>query len=265
MRLRLTLLQRQAALELPINTNYPIGAAIYATLERSSHTFADILHRHGFNTPEARQKFKFYTFSKLEMPQFRIDPVHKKLISESEAVYLTISSGISEFLEHLVTGLFSDGGFRIGSAVFEKGTIETLPEPAFTSGMYFTMLSPLAVSLMREDKTKEYLRYDDPRLASALKNNLLGKYHVLTGKSFPESETSFSIRFDDDYLNKQSAKGRGVEKLIAIREGKTGESKVKAIECPFTLNAHPELIQLGYTVGFGEHNSMGFGMVKDVC
>ena len=53
-----------------------------------------------------------------------------------------------------------------------------------------------------------------------------------------------------------------VQKLIALKEGRSDETMVKGTLAPFRLQAPKELIEVGYECGFGEKNSQGFGMVK---
>jgi CRISPR-associated endoribonuclease Cas6 len=53
-----------------------------------------------------------------------------------------------------------------------------------------------------------------------------------------------------------------VQKLITLKEGRSDETKIKGTLAPFRLRAPRELMEVGYECGFGEKNSMGFGMVK---
>ncbi len=257
MRLKLTLIQERKTEILPLNTNYYISSAIYRTLERSSPEFSDLMHNYGYSSPDERRKFKLFTFSNLDVPDRRIDG--SRLISLSKTVSFTISSPMDDFLQHLVTGLFSDGYFFIDSARFRKGEIISLPEPDFQDTMEFSMLSPLVASLMRPDRSKEYLKYHDVRLAPVLLQNLLAKYQAVHHRTFDGETEPFQIQFSQRYIEQRQGK---IEKLITIREGREGETKIKAILCPFTITAPIELIKIGYDCGFGEKNAQGFGMVK---
>jgi CRISPR-associated endoribonuclease Cas6 len=112
---------------------------------------------------------------------------------------------------------------------------------------------------MRPDRSKEFLKYHDERLSAVVLQNLLGKYEAVHRQSFEGNIDSFSIRFSEKYLTRRQGK---VEKLIKIHEGRAEETHIKAILCPFTITAPIELIKVGYDCGFGEKNSVGFGMVK---
>lgn len=264
MRLKLTLRQQKSVEYLPLNTGYHLASAIYATLAHSSSSFATQLHEHGYASEGARQKFKYFTFSNLQIPVRTVE--QGRIVSRSRAVTLYLSSPKEEFLQHLITGLFAEGALRIDNALFEKQLIESLPDPEWSERMAFSMLSPLAASLYRDPSsgmnTKEYLRYDDNRLPDMLLHNLQAKYRGIYGDEPPDGNLPFSITFEPGYLKRMQEKGRGVEKLITIKDAKGRESRVKAIECPFTVTGHPELIKVGYECGFGVNNSMGLGMVR---
>lgn len=257
MRLKLTLVQERKTEALPLNSNYYISSAIYRTLERSSPEFATLMHDYGYANPDDRRKFKLFTFSNLDVPDRRIEG--SRLISFSKTISFTMSSPMDDFLQHLVTGLFSDGYFFIDTARFQKGDIQTLPDPDFQETMEFSMLSPLVVSLMRPDRSKEFLKYNDDRLAPMLLQNLLGKYEAVHRRAFEGETEPFRIQFSERYIAEKQGK---IEKLITIREGREGETRIKAILCPFLMTAPIELLKIGYECGFGEKNAQGFGMAK---
>lgn len=264
MRIRLTLRQLKPVENLPINTGYHIASVIYATLAKDSVEFATQLHDNGYASEGARQKFKYFTFSNLQIPVRKLE--HGRIVSRSREVMLYLSSPKEDFLQHLISGLFSNGNMRIQNAVFEKQLIEALPEPEWSERMTFSMLSPLAVSVHRDPASglnaKEYLRYDDPRLAGALMKNLQAKYRGLHGVESPGTDTDFTVTFAESYLKRKQEQGRSVEKLVTVKTGNGQETRVKAIECPFIVTGHPELLKVGYDCGFGENNPMGFGMVR---
>jgi CRISPR-associated endoribonuclease Cas6 len=57
-------------------------------------------------------------------------------------------------------------------------------------------------------------------------------------------------------------KHRRVTKKITINENGRFPIDVIGIQAPFTIEGDPELIKVGYECGFGEKNSMGFGMAE---
>ena len=69
----------------------------------------------------------------------------------------------------------------------------------------------------------------------------------------------FGFALDAAYVERMQGK---VQKLITLKEGRSDETKIKGTLAPFRLRAPRELMEVGYECGFGEKNSMGFGMVK---
>jgi len=266
MRIRIVLRQRRKVEELPINTGYLIASSIYHTLSQSSESYATELHDLGYGKKGERRHFKHFTFSNIQFPKKEIRA--GKIISYSNHVFFFISSPKEEFLQNLVMGLFHDDLFRISESFFEKELIETMPEPHFQDTMGFTMLSPLTLSISETSsngaRRKHYLRVHDDRFPILIRQNLIAKYESLTGSAFDFYESDFKFDFDESYIQKQEKRGKSIEKLITIAAGSEKETRIKALECPFKITAHPELIKIGYESGFGDSNSMGFGMVKEM-
>lgn len=89
--------------------------------------------------------------------------------------------------------------------------------------------------------------------------NLCRKYQVLHGRSLVCESAEFGFAIDEAYVERMNGK---VQKLITLKEGRSDETKIKGTLAPFRLRAPRELMEVGYECGFGEKNSMGFGMVK---
>lgn len=62
------------------------------------------------------------------------------------------------------------------------------------------------------------------------------------------------MTFDQAYIDKR--KGR-VTRLVDFKG-----TKIRGVFAPFHVIGAPELIRIGYECGFGDKNSMGFGMVE---
>jgi CRISPR-associated endoribonuclease Cas6 len=120
--------------------------------------------------------------------------------------------------------------------------------------MKFSLLSPMVVSTLRENETTAYyIRPEESEAFSeGVRKNLIVKYQTLFGK-LPEND-DLKLTFDQDYINKKNGK---ISKLIRIRE-----TQIKGVMAPFSMRGSKELIWLGYECGFGEKNSMGFGMAR---
>jgi CRISPR-associated endoribonuclease Cas6 len=236
---------------LPLNSNYFQTALIYNILNSSSSEYSAFLHDRGY-VFEGHKRFKFFTYSQFMAPRKKIEG--EDLICLSREIYWYISSPIAEFVQHLVLGLFEHHEVNLREARLRMESAEAVPEPTFTPEMKFSLLSPMVVSTVREtENTACYIRPEESEAFSeGVRKNLVSKYQTLFGR-LPESE-ALELRFDRDYITKKSGK---ISRLVTIRE-----TQVKGVMAPFMVAGSTELIWMGYECGFGEKNSMGFGMAR---
>ncbi len=154
--------------------------------------------------------------------------------------------------------------------------VETLQKPEFKEIMRFTCLSPITVSKVisfnRSSSSNSssglnglnglsglsgplschYLRPWEEGFSETIKNNLVKKYRLVTGKDIDAPD--LEIKIDTEYMNKKSGK---IIKNINFKG-----TNIIGFMAPFEVTGNPELIEIGYEAGFGEKGSMGFGMVK---
>lgn len=203
---------------------------------------------------------KLFTFSRLWIPNVRIAG-HKLLVGNAGCRLQIGSPMQDEFVQNFVLGLFESSEIVIGGqglrAVFQVEQVEALALPIFQNQMRFKCLSPITASTAVEQNGRlkiYYYRPHDGQLSEALRQNLLEKHAVIHGK--PPADSSLTFRLE--------AQDRPKSKLIAIKAGTPAETRIKAFESYFTLQGSPELMQVAWECGLGEHNSQGFGMVGKV-
>lgn len=252
MRIKLILTATQPNSFLPINSNHAIASLIYHTIGSSSHEFAKFLHEEGFAGDN--RNFKMFTFSRLR-------PEHAQLVRDQyrllkPAIELQISSPITEFVEHFVTGLFQAQTFHLTGTQFTLQSAETLPTPEITERMQFRCLSPITEAVRDEQGRIRYLDINED-WSEIIGRNLLRKYQILHGRE-PEDQ-NFKWEWDQTYLRDLAARGKRASALLDIRG-----IKIRGWLAPFTVEGSTELIELGYETGFGSRNSMGFGMGEKV-
>lgn len=259
---------------IPFNYQYQLSAAIYNLIGKSSGEYAEFLHDTGFRYIKSRKKpasdetdvlkiYKLFTFSKLFLSPHH--PDHHGF-PDVRTIEFIFSTPVPESYRHAVLGVFADNTIRLnllGQSIFFSVTnVESLPEPVFSGEHSFICLSPIAVSTSRDTPTgqreQHFLDYLQPeerlKFEENIQKNLIRKYQALTGKSIRTSK-KFAFAFDLDYIIRRQGQ---ISKLIHFKD----DLKIKAFEAPFTITARPELIQTGYTCGFGEKNSDGFGCVE---
>lgn len=257
MRFNLTLqVEKQVfGTRIPLNYQYESSAAIYKILANADKEFSEWLHENGFKT-ERGKRFKLFTFSRLQVPQYRIEK--EFLHIQSDTVEWQISFLPERSTQEFIQGLFQNQILEIGTRAanvrFSVRNVEVMPPPQFTETMTFESLSPICLSLQSESGIPQYISPEHPDAERLVKMNLLSKYEALHGKPFPD--TDFDFRFTP--LTKPKSA------LITIKSSTPQESKVRGFMCRFKLSAPLELMRIMYEAGCASGNSIGFGMVKEV-
>jgi len=260
MRIRIQLMPLSKQISVPVNYQYPVSAAIYKILNQASPDYTAFLHDKGYPAPSGRL-MKLFTFSKLHIPHARFE--NGTLFGDPrQAWHLLVGSPMLEdFVENFVLGIFSSSTIEIaGQGVksrFQVVQVESVQKPEFRELMRFKCLSPIVISrsVPGESKRKpHYYRPFEKGLSDALRKNLLQKYQIIHRELPPNESFEFEITERD----------RPRSKKITIKEGTPEATELKAFETYFTLRGAPELMEVAWECGLGEHTSQGFGMVEVV-
>lgn len=260
MRIKLQLKQIQKKATIPLNYNHAVAALIYKTIAESSPKFARELHEQGF-TAENRQ-FKLFTFSRIETKDAFVDFRASRICLNNPYIKLQVSSPVEEFLNNFVRGLFAKTSFCIDNAEFVLIDSETLDTPEFSGEMQFRALSPITEAIRNEtDKTVFLL--PENNWSQVITRNLQRKHEAFYGTSLPNAEVEWI--WDKNYFTDER-NHKKAEKLIAFPDKNNPHKpiKVRGWLAPFTVKGNLELIKLGYETGFGNRNSMGFGMAEKI-
>lgn len=258
MRLKIELHTNQTK-KLPFNYHYQFSSAIYLLLKFGSPEFSDYLHNIGYKLNG--KQYKLFTFS-LKFEKYTTN--QNEILLESPRLYLTISSPkIEEFIKNFVVGSFERTFFYISFGGDEHKflikNMELLPEPEFSDEMSFILNSPIVLSTVKEYNGKlspYYLRPDEKdEINRILTNNLRNKFELINQKT---STGSVEIEWDENYIKRHPR----ITKKITINENGRFPVDVIGIQSPFTIKGDIGLIKTGYRCGFGEKNSMGFGMAE---
>ena len=236
-------------IHLPINYNYFLTGVIYGFLSESDPEYANFLHQDGYE--QERRRFKLFTFSQLMAErQVQGDQIHFR-----SPLTWCVSSSQQLFLENFAAALMETGILRIDHHRLRVQDVEVLPPPRFGQRMSFRCLSPITMSTKRERADKLVTHYclpDDPQFSELVRQNLIRKYEAV--HRHPPEETSFAMTFDQAYIDKREGR---VTRLVDFKG-----TKIRGVLAPFHVIGAPELIHIGYTCGFGDKNSAGFGMVE---
>ncbi len=240
MRLRVTLDPVEENI-LDLNYSYHLASLIYRSIERADQSLSLFLHK--------PRVFKFFTFSRL-MPskgRFRIEG-DKMLISNG--AHFFFSTMKREIAAKLVEGLLTKPEVKIGDARFVVSEIKVLKEDEIGKREKFVTLSPINVTTAEESGNGRLrivdLYPDNPHFYENLRKNLIKKYAAFYGKQPVCDDLEFKVL-------------RTKTKRIRIKN-----TFHRCVEMVFVAEGSKELLEVGYKAGFGERNSMGFGMVKVV-
>ena len=264
MRIKITLKLEGKNQLLPLNYHYFLSAAIYNLLGFGKPEFGEFLHNKGYKVKN--KNYKLFTFA-LRVQKFQIVEDFMKL-TEPEAHLFVSSPLIDDFFTGIIIGSLKTQSIKIKSGhtfiEFSIKQIEKLPLPKFTSSMKFSMLSPLVLSthVVKDGKLLQYYlrHYDDISVFNQVLNeNLKNKFVALYDKEYFGEGIEFY--WDENSLRKSENNNRRIRKKISIYSGRNKIDVIGNI-APFYLKGDVELIKLGYETGYGEKNSMGFGMAK---
>jgi CRISPR-associated endoribonuclease Cas6 len=224
---------------LPFNYQYELSAVIYKILSHSDEAFAKWLHDNGFSSD--KKQFKLFVFSRLQIPEYRIEGNFLKILSTSANWYISFLPERST--QEFIQGVFREQLFELGNKQArikcEVSGIELLSPPLFTDQMSFRTLSPMCVTLKRENGTDEYVAPDHLMAKELLRQNLLDKYKAATGNNFPDTDFAFDFKVTNQPRSS----------LVIIKADTPQESKITAFSCDFQLTAPTELMKICYDCG----------------
>lgn len=221
----------------PFNYNHYLAGVLYRAFREADLELAYSIH--------TSKSIKHFTFSDLRGGR----AVRKGLIFERGGHFL-LSSPRHEVLTAAVEGLLDEGVLQIGSERFQLQAMEVLPQPDFSSPLKLRTLSPINVTTMIDTPSgpKPWdLNPSQPKFYDNLRRNLVKKYELFHGRPPANAEVELS----PPTFTKQ--------RRIRIRD-----TFHRCYIMDFEARGSRELLEMGYEAGFGEKNSMGFGMVEVV-
>ncbi len=234
---------------LPMNYQYEVASWLYKIIDSINPGYGDFLHNEGYSDGKSRS-YKFFTFSNFHIPQKKVERDRLHILGDH--LFFQVGFVMDEASTSLILGVMENARFTIRDHIsgvdFMIDRIERMYEPEFTDRMKFRTISPICVSRSTQ-KQAEYLAPDHPDYGELLIHNLIQKYRFFE-PNFPEKVYSYFSVTNEPH-----------SKLITIKAGTTHPIQVRGYLFDFIIKAPPELIRMGYSAGFGEKNSLGFGCV----
>jgi len=238
LRFAIGLYPEEEPFKIPFNHQHKLQGLIYRRIQRADPELSITLHR-----PKVPKLFTFSLF----MAEKRRTLKGKPYFIGSGAGFFYFSTPVPEIAEAFIGGLLQEPEVELWGERFIAEEVKALAEPEKLNGKKFITLSPVAVTTLKPQfgKLKHYdLSPSEREFYENLKENLMEKYTLLHGKKPPED-------FELKVLNAKS-------KRLQVKPG------IYQIAWHLVFKAYgdEELLRVGYQAGFGEKNSLGFGMVK---
>jgi len=170
-------------------------------------------------------------------------------ISIEKRAYFDFTSPKKDIAIALVNGMLQEPNVKIANANFVLEEVKVLREPEIKDRETFSTLSPISVTTIKiEDGHKRIIDLypNEPKFYQNIQRNLIKKYTLLYGKEPRDGDIKIKVK-------------RAKAKRIKIKN-----TYHRCVEMVFEASGNRELLNIGYQAGFGERNSMGFGMVKVV-
>lgn len=223
---------------IPYNYNYYIGSFIYSSIEKADNKISEDLHY--------SKDIKLFTFSDLK----GVVPMGEKGLLIKDKCYFYFSSPRKDISVPFVEGLFKNTSFHIAGVPLNLESVEVVKDIDIHDAIKFKTISPICITtkINMDNKLKIWdLSPNDIKFYKNLERNLKRKYSIYYGEESDNSKVNFEI-----------------SSILRSTKRKIKNTYHTAHYIEFKAYGNPDLIKLGYESGFGEKNSMGFGMVDVV-
>ena len=238
LRFLIRLASENSEFRVPYNHQHYLQGLIYHRIRSVNLDLSLALHR-----PKVPKLFTYSLFMSEERQSANGAPY---FIGKGKAFFY-FSTPITETAEAFIEGLLKNPEVILWNEKFYVETVKSLQEPRSYSGKTYSTLSPIAVTTLKPSfgKLKQYdLSPMEDKFYENLKENLKAKYVLIHGREPPD-------KFSIEILNSKM-------KRFEVKPG----IFQRAWHLVFKAYGDDELIKVGYQAGFGEKNSLGFGMVK---
>ncbi|WP_010479700.1 CRISPR-associated endoribonuclease Cas6 [Thermococcus zilligii] len=239
MRFLIKLIPEREEFRVPYNHQHHLQGLVYRRIQRMDPDLSLRLHQ-----PKAPKLFTYSLF----MAEERKFEKEKPYFTGKGHGFFYFSTAVPEIAEAFIGGLLENPEVELWGERFTVKEVRALYEPERLSGRKFVTLSPVVVSTTKQilGKPRSYdLTPTDPEFYEHIRENLIEKYTALTGRPPEGGEVGIDVLL---------AKPKRFEVKPGIFQ--------RAWHLVFRARGDEGLLRVGYLAGFGEKNSIGFGMVK---
>ena len=254
--------------KIPINYQYHISRALYKNMLLFAKEFTRSLHDIGYAF--GGKAFRMFTFSMLRIRDKEPADGGRSILVKSRRISFYVSTPSKDMYDLLEMSFMHYKAFEIGGTVFRSGGTIGYSDMEFgRSGRFYT-ISPVVISKRWREKEAKGRRlretYLDPRdgeYFAFLKRNAERKYIAFRAEMGDSVlETEMELKWNG--LSGFALLSKPQSKLITLKEGMPGETKVRGYNFEFELTGPPKLLSFVHAAGLGKLNSMGFGCLEGV-
>jgi len=198
-----------------------------------------------YSSSYGRQNNPLLSFGQLMIPERSISNEGIQILGEN--AYLYISSPNSKLLKGIADGLNERSTLNFNNVSFEIEQIVFLNDPVIEESAWFTTLSPVLVSVMKNINGKMRLWNigpDDPLFERTLVSNLYRRYKRYYGR----------LPRDRKFI---------IERVLSPKQKRIRVNNYyyRAYLMGLQVQGSSELLNFAYQAGLGEKTHLGFGML----
>lgn len=250
--------------EFTYNYNYQLSTELIKLLGFGKPEFSDYLVKKEIKL--YGKQFNFFSFSLSFENVFRRG---KKLFLRSNNATLTVSTPgiLDEYLRDSVLneieGKHITALKNYPNAILNIKHVNVIETPEFNEEVKLRLLSPLVMSvrqLIGQKTVYTSLIYKDDinEINKHISENLAYKYKTLYNENIRPFK--FQLEWDNEFITQNLNSGKKLTSKLSVEFGNK-KNTVLGSSVPFTIKGNEKLIRVGYECGFGDMNSLGFGMV----
>jgi len=237
---------------LPISYQYELVSATQKLLTSDNEFYENWLSLNRLNRQDAMQT-NLYSISNLYVPKIFVegDRLHINVprIQFWISFYPTINT--DELLKHSMLGQKMVIGDDKSSVAFVISDIQTVSPVKLSPIMEYQTLSPLVIVGLRPNQTIEYLSPRSLYFPQFMVDGLIERWEFLNGREFRGNR-----RYKFELLQPER------RKAVTVFTESLKQQKIVGYMIKFRLYADPELQEIAYTLGLGDHLNLGFGYLE---
>lgn len=246
-RIRIIFKLKNRGANLPFHHQFLLAQLVKGMLLRGNH-------------PEFKD-YSFYNFSGLK-GQTKIS--RNGLHYYSSKVTLVLSSPNEEFVQYLLSQLFSLSQVELGNLMLVPESVEKEHTPEITEETKFICISPLVLINpdLYDNSGKRFIGPETDEFSDLLYESTMLRMEESGWYSSEQIESFFKFQVVPDYgyLRKITESQKKFARIYPVYDQDV-KYEVRGYTFPFTLYAAKEVQEFVFTCGLGRFTHKGFGML----